>query len=98
MLGVDTLGWCFPSGIIYRTGLVDMHCLNFCLGGILVFPSMVFEKFSGNISLCWLFLWSLGIYVISVQDLLTFRVSVEKSGAILIGLLLYVTFSFTYSS
>jgi hypothetical protein len=30
----------------------------------------------------------------SVQDLLAFRVSVEKSGVILIGLPLYVTWSF----
>jgi hypothetical protein len=31
----------------------------------------------------------------SAQDLLTFRVSVEKSGVILIGVPLYVTFSLT---
>jgi hypothetical protein len=34
------------------------------------------------------------VYKTSVQDLLAFRVSVKKSGAILIGLLLYVTWPF----
>ena len=56
----------------------------------LVSPSMVIESFAGYSSLGW-HLCSLRVCMISVQDLLAFIVSGEKSGVILIGLLLYVT-------
>ena len=56
----------------------------------LVSPSMVIESFLGNSSLgC--HLCSLKVCIPSVQDLLAFIVSGEKSGVILIGLPLYVT-------
>ena len=56
----------------------------------LVSPSMVIESFAGYSSLGW-HLCSLRVCITSVQDLLVFIVSVEKSGEILIGLPLYVT-------
>ena len=52
--------------------------------------SMVIESFSGYSSLGWHFC-SLRVCITSVQDLLVFMVSGEKSGVILIGLLLYIT-------
>ena len=56
----------------------------------LVSPSMVIESFAGYRSLdC--HLCSLRVCITSVQDLLAFIVSGEKSGVILIGLPLYVT-------
>jgi hypothetical protein len=51
---------------------------------------MVIESFAGYSSLGW-HLYSLGVCMTSAQDLLAFIVSDEKSGIILIGLLLYVT-------
>jgi hypothetical protein len=39
-------------------------------------------------------LYSLRVWMTSVQDLLAFRVSVEKSNIILVGFLLYVTWPF----
>jgi hypothetical protein len=60
----------------------------------LVSPSSVIESFVGYSSLVW-YLCSLRVCITSVQDLLAFIVSGEKSGAILIGLPLYVTFSLT---
>ena len=56
----------------------------------LVSPYMVIESFAGYSSLGW-HLCSLGVWITSVQDLLAFIVSDEKSGVILIGLPLYVT-------
>ena len=56
----------------------------------LVSPSMVIESFAGYSSLGW-HLHSLRVCITSVQDLLAFIVSGEKSGIILIGLSLYVT-------
>jgi hypothetical protein len=56
----------------------------------LVSPSMVIEILAGYSSLGW-HLCSLGVCITSVQDLLAFIVSGEKSGVILIGLPLYVT-------
>ena len=56
----------------------------------LVSPSMVIENFAGYSSLGW-HLCSLTVCITSVQDLLTFIVSGEKSGFILIGVPLYVT-------
>jgi hypothetical protein len=56
----------------------------------LVSPSMVIESFAGYSSLgC--HLCSLGVYIPSVQNILDFIVSGEKSGVILLGLPLYVT-------
>ena len=54
------------------------------------FPSMVIESFVGYSSLGW-HLCSLSVCITSIQDLLAFIVSGEKSGVILIGLPLYVT-------
>ena len=56
----------------------------------LISPSMVIESFAGYSSLGW-HLCSLSVYITSLQDLLAFIVSGEKSGVILIGLPLYVT-------
>ena len=51
----------------------------------LVSPSMVIESLAGYSSLGW-HLCSLKVYITSVQALLAFIVSSEKSGVILIGL------------
>ena len=77
--------------ILCRAGLVQRCCLNLVLSSnILVFPPIVIESFAGYSSLGW-HLWSLGTCKTYFQNLLVLRVSVEKSGIILIGLLLYVT-------
>jgi hypothetical protein len=55
-----------------------------------VSPSMVIESFAGYSSLGW-HLCSLRFCITSVQDLLDFIDSGEKSGVIQIGLPLYVT-------
>ena len=58
---------------------------------ILLFSlSMVIESFAGYSSQGW-HLCSLRVCITSVQDLLAFIVSGEKSGVILIGLPLYGT-------
>ena len=57
---------------------------------ILVSPRMVIESLAGYSSLGW-HLCSLSVCITSVQDLLAFIVSDEKSDIILIGLPLYVT-------
>ena len=51
----------------------------------MVFPSIVIESFAGHSRLNW-HLCSLRVCITSVQDLLAFIVSGEKSGVILIGL------------
>jgi hypothetical protein len=51
---------------------------------------MIIESFAGYNSLGWHFCF-LRVCITSAQDLLAFIVSGEKSGAILIGLPLYVT-------
>ena len=65
--------------------------MNFVLSwNTLVSPSMVIESFAGYSSLgC--HLYSLNVCITSVQALLAFILSGEKSGVILIGLPLYVT-------
>jgi hypothetical protein len=56
----------------------------------LVSPSMVIESLSRYSSLGW-HLCFLSVCITSVQVILAFIVSIEKSGVILIGLPLYVT-------
>jgi hypothetical protein len=71
---------------------MERYCVNLVLSwNILVSPSMVIESFAGFGSLgC--HLCSLGVCIItSVQDVLAFIDSGEKSGVILIDLPLYVT-------
>ena len=70
---------------------MERYCVNLVLSwNILVSLSMVIESFAGYSSLGW-HLCSLRVCMTSAQDLLTFIVSGEKSGVILIGLPLYVT-------
>ena len=70
---------------------MERYCVNLVLSwSILVSPFMIIESFAGYSSLGWR-LCSLSVCITSVQALLAFIVSGEKSGAILIGLPLYVT-------
>ena len=82
---ISSLYWRFLSRILCRAGLVDRYCVNL----FFVSPSMMIENFAGYSSLGW-HLCSLRVCMTSVQALLAFRVSIEKSGVILIGLPLYV--------
>ena len=63
----------------------------------LVSTSMVIESLAGYSSLGW-HLCSLRVCITSVQDLLAFIVSGEKSGAILICLPFYVTWRFSLTA
>ena len=70
---------------------MERYCVNLVLSwNTLVSPSIVIESFAGYSSLGW-HLCSLNVWITSVQDLLTFIFSGEKSGVILIGLPLYVS-------
>ena len=73
---------------------MERYCANFVLSwNILVFPSMVIESFAGNRSFGW-HLCCFRVCIRSAQDLLALMVSGEKSGVILTGLPLYVTWPF----
>jgi hypothetical protein len=75
---------------------VERYCVNLVLSwDILVSPSMVIESLAGYSSLGW-HLCSLIVCITSVQYLLAFIVSGEKSGIILIGLPLYVMYKIVY--
>jgi hypothetical protein len=75
-------------------GLVGSYCLNLIFSwNILVSPPMVIESFVGYSILGWHFC-SVRICMASAQDLMAFRVSVEKSSVILIGLHSYTTCHF----
>ena len=70
---------------------MERYCVNLVLSwNTLVSLSMVIESLAGYISLGW-HLCSLSVCITSVQALLAFIVSGERSGVILIGLPLYVT-------
>jgi hypothetical protein len=73
-------GW-FNGSIMFKFAFL-MEYLGFL--------SMVIENFVGYSSLGW-HLCSLRVCMTSAQEFLSFRVSVGKSGVILIGLPLYVT-------
>ena len=70
---------------------MERYCVNLVLSwNNLVSPSMVIENLAGYSSLGW-HLCSLSVCKTSAKDLLSFIVSGEKSGVILIGLPLYDT-------
>jgi hypothetical protein len=88
---VPSLCWCFPSINICRDVLVESYCFNLVLSwNILVSPFVVIESFLCIVALAGIGI-ILGVCMTSVQDLLAFRFSLEKSGIILINLPLYVT-------
>ena len=64
---------------------------------ILVSPSMLIERFTGYSRPGW-HLCFLRVCMTSVQVLLAFIVSVEKSGVILIGLPLYANWPFSLTT
>ena len=81
----------FPSSTFCKAGFVATYCLNLFLSwNILFSPSMVNASFAGYSSLG-LHPWSLSFCSTSIQDLLAFMVSSQKSGVILIVFPLYVT-------
>ena len=64
---------------------MERYCVNLVLSwNTLVSPSIVIENFAGYSSLGW-HLCSLWVCITSVHDLLSFIVSGENSGVILIG-------------
>jgi hypothetical protein len=72
---------------------VERYCVNFVFSrNTLVSPCMEIESFARYSTLGWL-VCSLRVRITSIQDLLAFIVSGEKSGVILIALpLCYLTF------
>jgi len=69
---------------------VERYCVILVLSSnILVSPSIFLESFAGYHILGW-HLCSPRVYMKFAQDLLSFIVSVEKSGVILRGLPLYI--------
>jgi hypothetical protein len=70
---------------------MERYCVNLVFSwNTLVSPSMVIDSFAGYSSMSW-HLCSHLVCITSVQDLLAFLVSGEKSGVVLIDLPLYVT-------
>ena len=77
---------------------MERYCVNLVLSWNILFSScMVTESFTGYSSLGW-HLCSLRVCMTSAQDLLAFIVFGEKSGVILIGLPLYVTWLFSLAA
>ena len=76
----------FPSITFCKAGFVAMYCLNLFLSWKILFsPFIVNESLAGYSSLG-LHPCSLSFCSTSIQDLLVFMVSIEKSGVSLIGL------------
>ena len=70
---------------------MECYCVNLVLSwNTFVSPFKVIESLAGYSNLGW-HLCSLSVCIISLQDLLAFIVSGEKSAVILIGLPLYVS-------
>ena len=90
----------FPFSVIilWRAGFLERYCVNLVLSwNTLVSPSMVIGSLAGYRSLG-AHLCSLSVCITSAQDLLAFIVSGEKSGVILIGLPLYLTWPFSLTA
>jgi len=84
----------FSMYFLCRPGFAVRDFINLVLSwNILVSLCMLLECFTGYNNLVWQFC-SLRVFLTSVQDILTFIVSCEKSGVILIGLTIYVTCTF----
>ena len=77
---------------------MERYCVNLILSwNTLVSPSTVIDSFAGYSSLGW-HLCSLRVYITSVQNLLAFIVSGEKSGVFLTGLPFYDIWLFSLTA
>jgi hypothetical protein len=95
--GCICLSCSFYSSILCRGGLVEHPFLNLLmLWNILVFPTIIIESFAVYGRLDW-HLSSVIVCKTCAQNLQAFGVYVEKSGVILINLLLYVTCHFPFA-
>jgi len=82
----SSMCWSFPSITLCRVGFVEIYCVNLILSwNILISPSMVIESYVEYYSLVW-YLCFLRVCMKSAQDLLSFIVTGEKSGVVLIRL------------
>ena len=85
---LDSFGCDLPSITFCKAGFVAANCLNLFLSwNILFSPLIVNDSLAGYSSLG-LHPWSPSFCSTSIQDLLAFMLSIEKSGVSLIGLLL----------
>ena len=95
---LNSLCWNFPSHTLCKAELVARYWINLVLSwNILFCLSIVTESFARYRSLGW-HPWSFSVYITFDQDLLAFTISIEKSGVILIGLPLYVTWLFSFAA
>jgi hypothetical protein len=65
--------------IFCRAGFMDTYCLNLVLQWTILFSSSILIECYSSLG-C--HLWSLRVFKISAQALLTFSISIEKSGVI----------------
>ena len=83
---LDSLGCDFPSNTFCKAGFVATYCLNLLLSWNILFPPLIVNDSLAGYSSLGLYPWSLSFCSTSIQDLLVFMVSIEKSGVSLIGL------------
>ena len=83
---LDSFGSDFPSNILCKAGLVAMYCLNLFLSWNILFSLLIVNNSLAGYSSLGLHPWSLSFCSTSIQDLLAFMVSIEKSGVSLIRL------------
>ena len=88
MLGLlDSLACDLPSNTFCKAGFVTTYCLNLFLSWYILFSLLIVnDSLAGYSSSLGLHPWSLSFCSTSIQDLLSFMVSMEKSGISLIVL------------
>ena len=84
----------FPSNILCKAGFVATYCLNLLLSWNILFSTLIVNASLAGYSSLGLHPCSFSVCSTSIQDLLAFKVSIEKSGVILIGFPLYVYLTF----
>ena len=100
---VHTTFLCFlsredPLAFVERAGFVVLNSLSFCLSvKLLTSPSYLVEILAGYSNLgCWLFFFI--ILSMSCRSLLAWRVSIERSAVILMGIPLCVICCFSFAA
>ena len=86
MAMLDSLSCDFPSITFCRAAFVATNCLNSFLSWNILFSPLIVNDSLAVYSSLDLHPWSLSFCSTSIQDLLVFMVSIEKSAVSLIGL------------
>lgn len=93
-----TSGWSFPYSTFCTVEFIGRYYLHLVLHGLSFFFYLLWLNFFSWARCMDKYLWTFWTCRMSVQAILAFRTSPRKSGVVIIGLILYEIWSFSFET